>query len=95
MNTNEITEYLEARGFEIIGTGGNCEAYRATFGESDQYEILIADECSLPTDSSEMTCLLLDPNGDEIDMCDGDLCGVVAWSEKRVVEILAQIEAGA
>ena len=55
-----IKAELIDRGFKVITTGGNCEAFQIFYDDEKLYEILIAQECSLPVDDQGITIVLID-----------------------------------
>ena len=88
-----IKPELIDRGFKVITTGGNCEAFQIFYDDEELYEILIAQECSLPVDDQDITIVLLDTvNGDSIGEFTGSFNEVVHWYEFPARELIAEYE---
>ena len=78
---SNLLEELENLGFALIGTGGNCEAYRY---EADGYEWLLTDrEAGAPADISDSVGLYCMKGG----ACVG------SWLADSLSDLLEQLEA--
>ena len=93
MNRQMIKAELLDRGFKVITTGGNCEAFQIFYDDDELYEILITQECSLPVDDQDITIALYDTvNGDIISQFEGSFNNIIHWYEFTVKEIIAESE---
>ena len=93
MNKQMIKSELINRGFKVITTGGNCEAFQIFYDDDETFEILIAQECSLPVDDKDITIALYDAtNGNILGEFTGTFTEVIHWFEFPAREIIAETE---
>lgn len=97
MNTKELHDYLESRGFEVQETGGGCKAFAQVFSEPEMNaECLIIDDegPALPLNGEEMRIVLI-VNGEDVGECYGGLSEIIHFWEYTASEIYAEkFEAG-
>ena len=93
MNKAQLHNYLKSRGFKVISTGGNCEAFSQAYDDTGRFEVMIVDSeaASLPFTEHEMSIHLLD-RGEYVDEFTGDLVNVMHWYEYIVKELIHEIE---
>ena len=97
MDKDQIHKYMtEERGFQVIGTGGNCEAYQIFMDDDEKWEILITQDASLPIDDgqkdNDIVVGLYDSIGECVADSDGTLAECLHWYEWAAREVIADIE---
>ena len=91
MTTAQLNNYFLKKGFEVIGTGGGCEAWRIAFGNHG-HEILVTDDAQLPESPDQMVIGLYEEDIDEcIDFFEGNLNDCMHWFEIGASYALAKV----